>query len=148
MKILKLFILLFSLQILYSQNTYPPTGTVTFDKNLNVGNQIAPPSTSGETIRLSLIPYGHTGGPWNFKTRDNTSLAFLDLDYGTTGSALTITSDKNVGIGVLIPTAKFEVSNSLNTNNNEVIASLTRLEQEPVVAVLFVLGITVLQILK
>ncbi|MFH6966174.1 hypothetical protein [Flavobacterium sp. FlaQc-28] len=34
--------------------------------------------------------------------------------------------DGNVGIGTLAPTAKFEVSNSLITNNNEVIASLTR----------------------
>ena len=110
MKNFKIFIILLSFQALYSQNNYPPTGPVTFDTKLNLGNQIAPPSTPGETIRLSITPYGHTGGPWHFKARDNASLAFLDIDYGTTGSALTINSDKNIGIGVTNPFQKLEVN--------------------------------------
>jgi len=110
MKKLKLFIFLLSFPVLYSQNNYPPTGTVNLDTNLSIGNQIAGSGTLGEVRRLSLTPYGHTGGPWHFKARDNASLAFLDIDYGTSGTALTINSDKNIGIGVTNPSQKLEVN--------------------------------------
>ena len=110
MKKLLLLISLFSLQINFAQNTYPTTGNAYYDTSLKIGKQEAPSSTIGEINRLSIQPYGHTGGPWNFKSRDNTSLAFLDIDYGITGSALTITSDKNVGIGISNPTYKLEVN--------------------------------------
>jgi len=126
MKKLLLIPYLFTLQINFAQNNFAPTGNVYFDTSLKIGKQEAPSSTSGEINRLSLQPYGHTGGPWNFKVRDNFNVAFLDIDYGTTGSALTISSDKNIGIGTTNPTVRFEVSKSLVTNNNEVIASLTR----------------------
>ncbi|SHM96956.1 hypothetical protein [Flavobacterium chilense] len=110
MKKLVLLISLLVSQINFSQNTFPGTGNVYFDTSLKVGKQEAPSSSIGEINRLSLQPYGHTGGPWNFKTRDNTILAFLDIDYGITGSALTISSDKNIGIGVTNPTQKLEVN--------------------------------------
>ncbi|MHC0446347.1 hypothetical protein ACWA1F_13135 [Flavobacterium sp. 3-218] len=46
-------------------------------------------------------------------------------DY--TGNPVMQISNGNVGIGKDNPSSKFEVSSSLNTNQNEVIASLTRL---------------------
>jgi len=116
MKNIFFFILLLPFQILCSQNNYPPTGTVTLDTKLNVGKQIAPSSTPGETIRLSITPYGHTGGPWNFKARDNASLAFLDIDYGI-GTALTINSDKNIGIGISNPVSKLSIDGSITLNS-------------------------------
>ncbi|OXB15872.1 hypothetical protein B0A68_08950 [Flavobacterium reichenbachii] len=50
----------------------------------------------------------------------------LDSQWGNWKQILMANSNGNVGIGVLNPNARFEVSNSLNTNQNEVIASLTR----------------------
>ncbi|SHM96994.1 hypothetical protein [Flavobacterium chilense] len=115
MKKIVLLISLLVSQIIFSQNTFPGTGNVYFDTSLKIGKQEAPASSIGEINRLSLQPYGHTGGPWNFKTRDDTTLAFLDIDYGITGSALTITSDKNIGIGTTNPQAKLDVNGSIQT---------------------------------
>lgn len=114
MKKLFLFTSLFVLQINFAQNTFPTTGNIYFDTSLKIGKQEAPATTIGEIVRLSLRPYGHTGGPWNFKTRDISNIAFLDIDYGTTGSALTISSDKNVGIGTTTPTQKLDVNGNIN----------------------------------
>lgn len=124
-RILAFCVLLLIVQTGFTQNIYPSTGEVKFESNLKIGNQISP-NTEGEIVRLSLQPYRHTAGPWNIKSRDNSEVAFLDFDYGITGTALTMSSDKKIGVGVLNPSAKFEVLNSLNTNNNEVIASLKR----------------------
>jgi hypothetical protein len=125
MKDFKLFALLFIGHITYSQNFVPSSGTVNFDTSLKIGNQVSP-SGEGQITRMMLTPYRHTGGPWNIISRDNASVAFLDFDYGAWGTALTMSSERNIGIGVKNPTAKFEVSNSLNTNNSEVIASFAR----------------------
>ncbi|WP_264525667.1 tail fiber protein [Flavobacterium sp. N502536] len=43
-----------------------------------------------------------------------------------TGSNVMRIENGNVGVGVLNPTSKFQVSNSFNTDTNEVIASFTR----------------------
>ena len=126
MKDFKLFALLAVTNLIFSQNTVPSSGPVNFDSSLKIGNQISP-SGEGQITRMMLTPYRHTGGPWNIISRDNADNAFLDFDYGTWGTALTMSSERNVGIGVKNPTAKFEVLNSLNTNNNEVIASFSRL---------------------
>ncbi len=125
MKNFKLFILLLTTHLIFSQNNYPETGLVNFDTQLKIGNQVTP-SGVGQITRMMLTPYRHTGGPWNIVSRDNTDTAFLDFDYGTWGTALTMSSERNIGIGVAVPTAKFEVSNTFNTSKNEVISSLTR----------------------
>jgi hypothetical protein len=65
---------------------------------LHIGKQEAPATTAGESVRLALQPYGHTGGPWKFICRDVTTEAYLDIFYGT-GQSLTISSSGNVGIG-------------------------------------------------
>ncbi|MNF80203.1 hypothetical protein D3C85_742640 [compost metagenome] len=114
MKKLLLLVSLFSLQTNFAQNTVPSTGTASLDTNLQIGKQVA--VADGEIVRLSLVPYRHTGGPWNFKSRDNGNLAFLDVDYGITGSALTITSDKNIGLGVISPISKLSIAGSLTIN--------------------------------
>lgn len=46
---------------------------------LHVGRQEVVPGTTGESVRLALQPFGHTGGLWNFKTRDASQNAFLLL---------------------------------------------------------------------
>ncbi|OHT43466.1 hypothetical protein [Flavobacterium tructae] len=109
MKKILLLASLFVLQINFAQNTYPTSGSAYYDTSLKIGKQEASAGTIGQINRLSLQPYGHTGGPWNFKARDNEYVAFLDIDYGITGSALTITSDKNIGIGTTNPSQKLEV---------------------------------------
>lgn len=114
MKINFLVVIALASQINFGQNTVPTSGAVSLDTNLKIGNQIA--VADGEVVRLSLVPYRHTGGPWNFKSRDNANIAFLDIDYGVTGSALTITSDKNVGIGINTPFSKLSVAGSLTIN--------------------------------
>ncbi|MDP5202028.1 hypothetical protein [Flavobacterium sp. DG2-3] len=108
MKTFNLIGLLFVFSTAFSHNNVPSTGTVNFDTNLKIGNQVSTVG-EGEINRLSLQPYKHTGGPWNFKSRDNISTAFLDIDYGATGTVFTITSQKNVGIGTTIPTQKLDV---------------------------------------
>ncbi|MFW0739836.1 hypothetical protein [Flavobacterium sp. T12S277] len=110
MKKLLLLVSLFALQVNFAQNTYPTTGSAYYDTSLKIGKQEAPSGTIAQINRLSLQPYGHTGGPWNFKARDNASMAFLDIDYGIGGSALTITSDKNIGIGTTNPSERLDVS--------------------------------------
>ncbi len=105
----KLISLLFISNIIFSQNNVPPSGEVNFDSSLKIGTQVSP-TQDGQIIRLVLQPYRHTGGPWNFKSRDsNTYGAFLDFDYGITGTALTMSSDRKVGINSLIPLNTFEV---------------------------------------
>ncbi|MFC4747442.1 hypothetical protein [Flavobacterium branchiicola] len=125
MKNFKLFTLLLTTHLIFSQNSVPSTGLVNFDTQLKIGNQVSP-SGVGQITRMMLTPYRHTAGPWNIVSRDNADTAFLDFDYGTWGTALTMSSERNIGIGVAVPTAKFEVSNTFNTNANEVISSLTR----------------------
>ena len=111
MKKITLFTLLFTTNLILSQNTVPATGTVSFDTSLKLGNQVSS-SGEGQIVRLSLTPFRHTGGPWNFKSRDNSTVAFLDIDYGNFGTALTITSDKNIGIGTINPNSKLNVIGS------------------------------------
>jgi hypothetical protein len=124
MKNYKLIALLFITHTIFSQNNVPPSGSVNFDTNLKIGKQEAAANTAGEIVRLSLNPYGHTAGPWNFKARDISGTAYLDIDYGLSGSVITFGSDKNVGIGTITPLAKLEVKggnilvrNSANVDN-------------------------------
>ena len=76
MKNFKLFILLLTTHLIFSQNNYPETGLVNFDTQLKIGNQVTP-SGVGQITRMMLTPYRHTGGPWNIVSRDNTDTAFF-----------------------------------------------------------------------
>ncbi|MHC0446382.1 hypothetical protein ACWA1F_13310 [Flavobacterium sp. 3-218] len=115
MKILKLIILVIITNHAFSQNTVPTSGAVNFDTSLKIGNQVST-STDGQINRLSLQPYRHTGGPWIFKSRDNGSVAFLDIDYGIS-SIMSLNSDKNVGIGVVNPVSKLSIDGSITLNS-------------------------------
>ncbi|WP_337967766.1 hypothetical protein [uncultured Flavobacterium sp.] len=121
-KLILLFILV-GMPNVFSQNNVPPSGSVNFDTNLKIGKQEAPANTAGEIIRLSLRPYGHTGGLWDFTARDIAGAAYLDINYGL-NSVITFGADKNVGIGTITPLAKLEVKggnilvrNSSNIDN-------------------------------
>ncbi|QQG52964.1 MAG: hypothetical protein HY931_01880 [Candidatus Falkowbacteria bacterium] len=76
---------------------------------LHIGYGIASPGTVGSVARLALQPYGHTGGPWKFVTRDTAGAAYLDFDYSSL-HALTLDSSGNVGIGTQSPNVKLYVS--------------------------------------
>lgn len=114
MKIFTLIVFLYVLPI-FSQNTVPTTGIVSFDTSLKIGNQVSA-SAEGQINRLLIQPYRHTGGPWIFKSRDNTSVAFLDIDYGSITNILSISSDKNVGMGVANPISKLSIDGSIAIN--------------------------------
>ncbi|WP_205727741.1 hypothetical protein [Flavobacterium anhuiense] len=113
MKTIRLIILFLITNYTFSQNTVPTSGAVSFDTSLKIGNQVSP-SGEGQITRLSIQPYCHTGGPWVFKSRDNTSVAFLDIDYGISNTIMSISSDKNVGFGVTNPVSKLAVNGSLS----------------------------------
>jgi hypothetical protein len=81
---------------------------------LSVGKQEAEANTAGEIVRLSLQPFGHVGGPWNFKARDISGYAFLDFAYGT-ANAMTISSALNIGIGTTAPDEKLTVKGKIHT---------------------------------
>lgn len=82
------------------------------DAELHIGEQMDVAGTSGEAVRLALQPYGHTGGPFNFVTRDDASSAYVDLRYGNTGAASSLFSlkhDGNLGLGSSTPAYKLDV---------------------------------------
>jgi len=87
--------------------------------DLQIGYGLVPPGTLGEVSRLSLQPYGHTGGPWKFIARDDAASAFLDINYGTL-HALTIHHAGNVGIGIMNPTSKLEVNGNIRAKEIKV----------------------------
>lgn len=66
---------------------------------LHIGYGIGLPNSAGSVSRLALQPYGHTGGPWKFITRDANTLACLDIVYGSATSGITINAAGYVGIG-------------------------------------------------
>ena len=85
---------------------------------LHLGTQgAANQNTDPSLTRLALTPPAHTGGPWNFVTRDSATHAFLDIDYGVTNK-ITINSDGDMGIGTTTPTAPLHVEVDDDTNNS------------------------------
>ncbi len=65
------------------------------NSELSVGKKTG---ADGSLTRLSLEPPKHTGGPWNFITRDAGSYAYLDQYYGSI-HLVTYRHDGKVGIG-------------------------------------------------
>ena len=79
---------------------------------LHIGYQVATANTLGEVTRLSLEPYGHTGGNWDFICRDIQGAAFLDLRYNNT-LGITIKHNGNMGIGTSNPKEKLSVDGTI-----------------------------------
>lgn len=75
------------------------------DADIHIGSQLGLPGTSGSKARLALQPYSHTGGPFNFVTRDTPNSAYIDIDYGlnSKNSTMTISHYNSVGIGAKNP---------------------------------------------
>lgn len=78
--------------------------------DLHIGYAIATPGTAGAVSRLAIQPYGHTGGPWRFVARDDSTKAYLDWIYGNNASGITQDSQGNVGIGTGTPAEKLTVA--------------------------------------
>lgn len=74
---------------------------------LHIGYGFASGGSSGEVARLALQPYGHTGGPFLFVNRDNSS-AYLDIRYGSS-NLVTVHHDGNMGLGTQSPARKLDV---------------------------------------
>ncbi|WP_320052059.1 hypothetical protein [uncultured Acetobacteroides sp.] len=102
----------------YNQGNVGIGTSISSPANLHIGKQEAPAHSTGEVLRLSLQPYGHTGGPWNFISRDTYSSAFLDFKYNGL-PILSLTSDGTVGIGTLTPGAKLDVNGIIRTYNKD-----------------------------
>ena len=88
---------------------------------LQIGYGLANPGTVGSITRFALQPYAHTGGPWNFISRDDATNAWLDIKYGTT-TGITLRNDGNIGIGTTIPDQKLTVKGKIHAE--EVIVDL------------------------
>jgi hypothetical protein len=105
-------------------NIYYDQGNVTIGAstsnaaNLHIGKQENYASSTGEILRLSIQPYGHTGGPWQFRARDTSSDAFLDIAYGSTPPSLTFNSTGYVGVGSTGPKFKFHIRGA-NANSDK-----------------------------
>ena len=85
---------------------------------LHLGTQgSAASNTDPSLTRLALTPPAHTGGPWNFVTRDNSTHAFLDIDYGSYNK-ITINSDGDVGIGTTNPSAPLHVEGTVEVSGS------------------------------
>lgn len=102
----------------YNQGNVGIGTSLSSSANLHIGKQEAPATSTGEMLRLSLQPYGHTGGPWNFVTRDTYNTAYLDLKYNTL-PVLSLTSNGTVGIGTLTPGTKLDVNGIIRTYNKD-----------------------------
>jgi hypothetical protein len=85
---------------------------------LHVGYSLDSAGTVGETARLALQPYGHTGGPFVFYNRDDASSAYLDMRYGTTPSLFTLANNGNVGISSANPGQKLDVAGNIKLDDN------------------------------
>ncbi len=123
-----LFSIILAAHVSFSQNTYPPNGNVNMDTSLKIGKQEAPANTPGQITRLSLQPFGHTGGLWNFIARDINAFAMLDINYGTL-TAFTIRNDGLIGINTTNPVSKLSVNGSLTING-----SLTNTSPRPAIS--------------
>lgn len=89
-------------------------GTTRLIGNLYLGKQESP-SNGGEINRISIIPYRHTGGPWNIISRDTPSQAYLDIAYSKY-KAMSITyfnGDAKIGIGTEYPQNKLDVAGTI-----------------------------------
>lgn len=99
-------------------------GTTAPTALLHLGTQgSAASNTNPSLTRLALTPPAHTGGPWNFITRDSNTHAFLDIDYGVTNK-ITINSDGDMGIGIDSPGEKLEVVGNISASGVGIFGSL------------------------
>ena len=86
---------------------------------LQVGYGLATSCTAGSVTRFALQPYAHTGGPWNFISRDDAVNAWLDIKYGTT-VGITLKNDGYIGIGTTNPDEKLTVNGVIHAREVKV----------------------------
>lgn len=100
--------------------TLSPISRLDINGSVNFGKQIAPPRTSGTINRVTIQPYGHTGGPWNIAARDDYDNAFLDYSYGGGDNIISLSSLGNVGIGQHNPIYKLDVRGTIHAKEVKV----------------------------
>ncbi|MDD5568301.1 MAG: tail fiber domain-containing protein [Candidatus Omnitrophica bacterium] len=83
-------------------------GTNAPEAQLHIGSNDGAKDNT-QKLRLSLEPPSHSGGAWQFKTRDDTNCAYMDIGYAGT-NAMTLMNTGNVGIGTTAPEAKLHIS--------------------------------------
>ena len=76
----------------------------------------------GETTRLMITPYYHTGGPWRIISRDIETEAFLDFSYGP-HDLLTIQHKGFIGLGVANPKHRLEVNGTIRSKEVKIEAT-------------------------
>lgn len=103
----------------YAQNIFQLEGKVGIGNSVPQ-SQLHIGSNDGERngvykTRLTLEPPAHTGGGWDFKTKDDPVSAYLSLGYGN--EIMTLVHSGNVGIGVTDPQHRLDVGGNLLLRN-------------------------------
>lgn len=103
----------------YSQNIHQVNNKVGIGNSSPEG-QLHIGSNDGERngvykTRLTLEPPAHTGGGWDFKTKDDPISAYLSLGYGN--EIMTLVHSGNVGIGTSDPKQRLDVAGNLLLRN-------------------------------
>jgi len=94
-------------------------GNINVNESAVIGSHVSP--NAGSINRLSIIPYKHTGGSWNFVSRDTSSDAFLDLGY--VNKIITINHRNKVGILTENPTCALDVNGTIRSKEVKIEAT-------------------------
>ncbi|MFV0312260.1 MAG: hypothetical protein ACK5KN_11510 [Dysgonomonas sp.] len=107
-------------KVLHDQGNQVINGNLVVNTAFTVGNQIS--TNPGSINRLTIIPYRHTGGPWQFISRDTSGEAYLDFNYGI-NKIITIRHDHKVGILTQNPSCALDVAGTIRSKEVKIEAT-------------------------